>query len=536
MKENLNKRTIIKYLVVILYALLLYYLTLPALNLHSLDLYFYVFMVMVVFMIMTIPELFDFRKSRLDFKKNIKKMGWKFIVGIIIVGGVTIVNIFYSPLLNPKKYANRIEVNKEKTFTDDIEIVNFKALPLLDKDSSQKLGDRVMGQMPELVSQFYVSNLYTQINYNDSILRVTPLEYANWIKYFTNQKEGVKGYITVDSVSGESKLTKLNKGMKIMPSALFGKDLYRTLRFKYPTLIFGKETFEIDNEGNPFWIVPIIKYKGVGLLRDIIGIISLDPITGKSIKYSLDQVPTWIDHVFQSELIIEQFDDWGLYQEGFFNSIFGQKGVVQTTDGYNYTVMNNDVFLYTGVTSISSDEANLGFILTNLRTKETNFYSAPGAEEYSAMASAEGQVQQMSYTSSFPLLINLNNRPTYLISLKDNAGLVKMYAFVDVVDYQKVVVSDSSLGIEKAAQKFLDSFVPSVDNEKINTKIITITSIKTGIIEGNTYYYVIDQDNQKYRISLKLAESILPFLKVDDKLEVNFKNVKDLIEVIEIIK
>jgi len=536
MKNKLNKRTIIKYSIVILYALLLYYFTLPAINLHNPDFYVYIFMVMLILIVVTIPDIFDFRKTRIDIKNIFKRIGWKFGLGVIILGGIILVNIYYSPFINPKIYAKRIEVNKDKTFADDVKPVDFKALPLLDKDSSRKLGDRVMGQMPELVSQFNVSSLYTQINYNGKIVRVTPLEYADWIKFFTNQKDGIKGYITVDSVSGESKLTKLDKGMKVMPSAMFGNDLHRNLRFKYPTLIFGVETFEIDNEGNPFWIVPIISYKGVGLLEDIIGIIQLDPITGKTTKYNIDKIPSWVDHVYESELIIEQFDDWGLYQEGFFNSIFGQKGVVQTTAGYNYTIMNDDVHLYTGVTSLSSDEANLGFILTNLRTKETNFYSVPGAEEYSAMASAEGQVQQMKYVASFPLLINLNNRPTYLISLKDNAGLVKMYAFVDVVDYQKVVVSDSSLGIEIAAQKFLDSFVPSIDNEITNTKTITIKSVKTGIIDGNTYYYIIDQEDQKYRVSLKLNESILPFIKIDDELEINFKKVKDLIEITEIIK
>src|SRR5574344_2672981 len=147
----------------------------------------------------------------------------------------------------------------------------------------------------------------------------------------------------------------------------------------------------------------------------------------------------------------------GEYKNGFINSLFGQKGIVQTTDGYNYTIQNDDVYLYTGITSINSDESNIGFVLTNLRTKETKFYAVPGAEEYSAMDSAKGQVQQMSYTATFPLLINLNNKPTYLISLKDNAGLVKLYAFVDVADYQKVVATDASKGITEAAKLYSNS-------------------------------------------------------------------------------
>lgn len=386
-----------------------------------------------------------------------------------------------------------------------------------------------MGQMPELVSQFNVSNLYTQINYNEKIIRVTPLEYADVIKWISNRKEGVKGYITVDSVSGEAKLIKLDKGMKYVKSGLFNDNLLRHVRFKYPTEILGECQFELDNKGNPYWIIPTIKYSGVGLKRDVSGIIMVDPISGKTKKYKVKDVPKWVDHVYTADIILEQVNSWGKYRGGFFNSIFGQKNVVQTTKGYNYTVMNDDVYLYTGVTSAVADEANLGFILTNLRTKETNFYSVPGAEEYSAMASAVGQVQQMNYTATFPLLVNLNGKPTYLISLKDNAGLVKMYAFVDVNDYQKVTVTDSSKGIEEALKNYLNE--NSIDSGQANEKEIEVKTIKSAVIDGTTYYYIIDTDDKKYKISIKLDKVNLPFIKEGDKLKVNYYSDKEVIDV-----
>ena len=364
-----------------------------------------------------------------------------------------VVNFILSPVFNAKSWSRRIVIDQTHEFNDDIALVNYQSLPLLDKDSSRKLGDRVMGQMPELVSQFYVSDLYTQINYNADIVRVTPLEYNGFIKYLNNRKNGVKGYITVNSVTGDADLVKLDKGMQYMPSAYFFDNLDRHLRFKYPTVIFDDEKFEIDNDGNPYWVVPTVRYSGVGIKKEITGVILVNAIDGSSQKYDVGSIPTWVDQVYSAELIIEQVDNWGLYKNGFINSLFTQNGVVQTTEGYNYTVMNDDVYLYTGITSVLADESNIGFIMTNLRTKETRFYQVPGAEEYSAMASAEGQVQQMKYEASFPLLINLNGRPTYLMSLKDAAGLVKMYAFVDVGDYQKVVVSDSSLGIEAAKHR-----------------------------------------------------------------------------------
>ena len=387
--------------------------------------------------------------------------------------------------------------------------------------------------MPEMVSQYYVSNYYTQINYDGNIIRVTPLEYNGFFKWMKNKDKGVTGYIVVNSVDGTSELVNLEKGMKYTNGAYFGKYLKRHLRFKYPTYIFGEENFELDNNGKPFYVVPVIKYTAVGLKKDIKGVVIVNPVNGESTYYKVGEVPSWVDHVYDADLIIEQVDDWGMYQKGFLNSLFSQTGVVMTTDGYNYLVQDDDVYLYTGITSVSSDESNIGFILTNMRTKETHFYKVPGAEEYSAMASAEGQVQQMKYESTFPLLINLNDRPTYLVSLKDNAGLVKMYAFIDVEDYQKVVVTDASLGIEKAKDNYLNSI--SFEDTKIEeSKTIKVKEIKEVVIDGNTYYYIIDTDNNKYKASIKTNKDILPFIKENDNIKIYIKSIKDVTEITKV--
>ncbi|MDD4718644.1 MAG: CvpA family protein, partial [Bacilli bacterium] len=450
------KHKIMPIIITIILGALLYYFMLPPLNLNAPLFWAFALTIFVIYFISS--EIYKLKTNEniiTKIEKTVTRTSYLLLIVPGVIAFILLINVINTPLFNSNKYYNRIIIKEDGVFEEDVNEVDFKALPLLDKDSSQKLGDRVMGQMTELVSQFRVSDLYTQINYKSDIVRVTPLEYANVIKYFTNRKGGVKGYIILNSVTGKAELVKLDKGMKYMPSALFNENLHRKLRFSFPFENFGTEKFELDNDGNPFWIIPTIKYVGVGLRPEVTGVVTLNPITGETKKYSTEEVPTWIDHVHQPSLLLEQVDDWGKYASGYFNSVFGQKGVIATTQGYNYTVMNDDVYLYTGITSVASDESNIGFILSNLRTKETVFYPVSGAEEYSAMASAEGQVQQMKYRATFPLLINLNNKPTYLLSLKDNAGLVKMYAFVDVVDYQKVVVSDAKDGIEAAALSYL---------------------------------------------------------------------------------
>lgn len=517
------KQKIISIISIIIFALVVWYFMLPPINLSSPTFWVYL-LIVVIFSVMvlyftTIETIV--RSKRFTFNS----IGWPFKVIIGIFGVyflILIINLFCSPLFNSNKYANRIVVDETRTFTEDVAPVDFNKIPLLDKVSSQKLGDRIMGQATEWVSQFYVSDLYTQINYNEKIIRVTPIEYDGIIKYFTNRKNGIKGYITVDSVNGESKLVTMDKGMHYMPSAYFFENLYRKLRINYPTQIFDEASFEIDNNGHPYWIVPTIKYVGVGLRKEISGVVILDAVSGESKKYAVDEVPKWVDHVYPANLIIEQMDNWGEYKNGFFNSIFGQKNVVNTTEGYNYLVMDDDVYLYTGITSVSNDQSNLGFVLVNMRTKETHYYSAPGAEEFSAIASAEGQVQEKKYKASFPLLVNLNNRPTYLLSLKDNAGLVKMYAFVDVADYQKVTVTDATLGIETAASKYLAEINNEVDTSKLEEKEIIIKEIENVTIDGNTYYYIIDSENKKYSVSIKINKDVLPFISDGDKLKVKY--------------
>ncbi len=524
------KKKLISILITIMIGTIIFYFMLPAINIHSMSFWFFL---IFIFAIYSTTDLLISANEVQTWRKVPKRILIGFSMMIFVGLGMPLINLCLSPLFHAKEYSNRIAIDQGKEFIKEIEPVDFSKLPLLDKASSEKLGDRVMGQMPELVSQFYVSDLYSQINYNDSIIRVTPLEYNGLFKYFSNRKDGVKGYITVDSVTGKSNLKKLDKGMKYVDSAWFNENLNRHLRFSYPTKIFGEKTFEIDNEGNPYWIVPTIKYKGIGLKAEINSVIILNPIDGSSKEYKVEDVPTWVDHVYSASLIIEQVNDWGKYKQGFWNASFGQKNVVQTTEGYNYIAMNDDVYLYTGITSVSTDESNIGFILTNMRTKQTNFYKVPGAEEYSAMESAKGQVQQMNYKASFPLLINLNNRATYLLSLKDAAGLVKMYAFVDVEDYQKVEITDASEGIQKASENYLNKIWS--ENANITTsnieKEIQIKKLSTANIDGTTYYYIIDMNDQKYKCSIKIAKDILPFLEENDQIKIGYREEQEMIQI-----
>ncbi len=507
MKKN---NGIIALIIALVVGAAYYYVALPPINLKSLEFYTWIAMIVGVYLFFVYSNAVfvkaigdDILSSK--YLKQLIKIGSVFAVAFALY---IINNVVFSPIFMASTYHNRIEV-VDSDFSTDVQEVNFDNLPLIDKLSTEKLGDRVLGQLPELISQFVVSNEYTQINYNNQIVRVTPLEYEGLIRYVNNRNEGVPGYIVVNSTTGQSELVRLEEGMRYMPSAYLQEDLLRHARFSHPTEIFGDVSFEVDEEGNPYWVIQTITYKGINMIKDVSGIVVVDPITGKTTKYSVNEVPSWVDNVWDADLIMEQLNSWGMYVNGFINSVFGQKGVSRTTEGYNYLTLEDDVYIYTGITSVLADESNIGFTLVNLRTKEAKYYAVPGAEEFSAMESARGQVQEKNYTSTFPLLVNLDGKPTYVMSLKDAAGLIKMYAFVDVADYQKVSVTDASYGIKTAAEEYLGV---SIDDEISTENSISDTAIVNQLrylnIDGTSYAYFKDENDNIYRISLKVSDDV----------------------------
>ena len=342
-------------------------------------------------------------------------------------------------------------------------------------------------------------------------------------KWFSNKDEGIPYYVTIDMAAvdkptEQTQLVELDEGMKYSPSEYFARDLYRHMRFAYPTKMFENLSFEIDDSGAPYWVMSCYDYT-IGLFggKDITGIILVNAVNGEMTYYDISEVPQWIDVAYSAEMLITQADNWGSLKNGFLNSIFVQKNVVVTTDGYNYIAVDDDVWLYTGITSVVADESNIGFILINMRTKEAKTYMINGAEEYSAMGSAEGQVQEKGYTATFPILLNIADRPTYFISLKDEVGLVKLYAYVSVTDYQIVGVADTIQGAEKEYKRMLGISVTDQPLVGETTEYSgVIQKIATAVKNGNSQYYIMVSD--KIYIADISVSDILPLLSVNDNI------------------
>lgn len=484
-----TKTKVILLLLLAVVASIYYYITIPALNIHSSG--FWMFLVSLAVVVTLLVSIRKIKEMEIGEILSLKIGG---IVILALVFSYALGNILSSPIVNAKKYQQLLTV-EQGNFTEDIAEADFSSIPLLDKDSASLLGNRKMGSLIDMVSQFEVSDLYTQINYQGKPVRVTPLTYASPIKWLTNMSKGIPAYIKIDMATQDTECVRLEEGsyIRYSKSEYFNRNIYRHLRFQYPTFIFDKLSFEIDEEGVPYWICPVKKYN-IGLFggQTIGKVVLCNAITGETQCYEIEDCPQWVDSVYSASLLIQLYDYYGVFMNGFFNSVLSQKGCLQTTDGYNYLAMDDDVWVYTGVTSVSGDESNVGFVLMNQRTMKSKYYTCPGAEEYSAMSSAEGQVQNLGYHSTFPLLLNVSGEPTYFMALKDGAGLVKKYAMVNIKKYQNVAIGDTVAECEKSYANLLkNNGITTIDINSVKKQSGYIENISQIVLDGNSHYYLI---------------------------------------------
>ncbi|MBE6533653.1 MAG: hypothetical protein E7678_01595 [Ruminococcaceae bacterium] len=536
--KSQTKRIIISAVLTLIFAFIVFYLTLPAINLQSTGFWLYLFSCIVFYFASSIIiKIISERKTNKSAKVNLKlKKNRKTVISGLILALPLLVlaigSLISSTLFNANAYSTLIEV-PEANFAEDMpENDVVSNIALMDTDTAIQMGNRTLGALSDVVSQYEISENYKQINYQKKPQKISTLEYADFFKWFSNKESGIPGYVMVDPVNvTDAKYIKLEKPIKYTQSGCFGDDLMRKLRFSYPTKIFGNCSFEIDEEGNPYYVVACMKPR-IALFgaSDVNEVIIFDPVSGSSTIHSIEETPSWVDNVFTGELASQKYDWYGTLKNGYWNSVIGNKDCKVTTDDYGYIVIEDDVWFFTGVTSVVSDESNIGFIISNARTGEYKFYQVSGAEEYSAMSSAQGQVQEKGYVASFPSLINVSGEATYIMVLKDSAGLVKLYALVNVENYAIVATGTTQTEAKEEYLKLLKregiiDKIPEkeeIQNSNIAEIVIEISDIRVYTVGGESVFYITSAEGQIY--SQKLCdENRLLIIKNGDKLKVKYK-------------
>ncbi len=526
-----------------------FYIALPALNLHSPDLYGFIILLCVVYVlcalvtsgfhlessttsVVTGPDgrpVTIHRGGLKEYFRFMKSQCLPILILLLALAAVYLVgSLLSSPIFRASAYRDLL-LPRTGDFAAEVTQISFDEIPTLDRSSAEYLGDRQMGTLSDMVSQFEYSGDSTQINYQGRPVRVAPIGYADIIKWFTNRGNGLPAYVVVDMVTQEATVTRLTEGMKYSFSEPLNRNVMRHLRFKYPTMMFAEPEFEVNEEGRPFWIAPRI-VKTIGLFggTDIKGAVLLDAVSGECVYYDAADVPTWVDNLYDPDLVMQQYDYHGTLIHGFLNSIFGQRDVTQTTDGYNYIAMNDDVYMYTGVTSANADQSNLGFLLCNLRTKDTSFYTAPGATEEAAKLSAQGVVQDLGYVATFPILLNIAGEPTYFIPMKDAANLVKMYAMVNVSRYDIVATGSTVTAAEEEYIRLLgDRGIVIPDALPQTTVSGIVEELRSAVLNGNTYYFIrLEGESVFYSVSAA-DNNVAVILNVGDTVTIEHAPVEE---------
>ncbi len=523
---------LIPIILTIIYSGVVFYIFIPAINIHNMGMWIFLISIALVYAICSYAASMTVYERRKKFPKTTA-------VALIVIGisvAVCAVGMLVSvQIFRAKAYVNRITVEEGEFDTDVPTLSDIKKIPLMDTASATILGDRVVGSLTDLVSQYDVSDTYTTIYYKGRVVKVAPLEYDGFFKYFNNKKEGIPGYVLVDTETNEAEFVRLEKGINYSPSGYFSKDLMRAFRMKYPTKVFGDYSFQIDENGVPYWVISCMAYHtffGCTVPEEAI---LMNAVTGEMELYSIDKIPEWVDYVYSGDEICDLYNSYGSLQKGFINSVIGQKGCTMTTDDFGYVAMNDDIYVYTGITSIVSDKSNLGFLLVNSRTGDFRYYEQEGAEEHSAMDAAEGVVQNYGYTASFPALININGEPTYAMALKDSKGLVKQYAMVNVKNYTIVAVGDTMSETLKNYRNSMGSAGQGIDiklDVDYNERKITVENIQFINTNSGTIVY-IKSGGKVYKQYFEENESLI-LLNTGDKITVQYdasEEEKDIIEI-----
>lgn len=530
-----RKALIFLAIVVVLALVFLYWWFHPPINIHSQDTWSFIliFILLPLFLFFTgRRRVYEKGSGKIEASPK-KAKAFRFLsyvpLALAILGFIGAIAGWSFWPGNAERYSSILPI-ENTDFATDIQEVDYNSIPVIDGESAQLLGNRTLGEIPEYVSQFEISSLYSQINYQQRPVRVSPLNYADFFKWFYNMNTGIPAYVLVDMASQDTRVVRLEQPIYYSESDPFFKNIDRHVQLSYPFYMFEQKSFEIDEDGTPWWICPV-QTRTIGLFggETIERVVLVNANSGETFDYAIEDVPQWVDRAYPSDLLIQQYNWYGSLHNGWLNSWLGQSGVVQTTPGtsgfagYNYIAKDDDVWLYTGVTSATADNAIIGFVLVNQRTGDAHFYSVAGATEESAMRSAEGQVQNLRYVSTFPLLLNINGQPTYFMALKDAAGLVKKFAMIDIQRYQNVAVGDTVAECQKSYKTLLTTNGIAVGGDAGDlTAKGTIASIATAVVDGNSHFYLmLEGDSNIYDCMLPTLIEVVGF-GVGDTVELKY--------------
>jgi len=451
------------------------------------------------------------------------------ILILLLIYSTVLPTITSWPLLRTSAYRNLIgTVEIGENLSTHMAPISMEKVRVVDQSLANILGDKVLGAQPALGSQVRLGTFNIQKVKND-LYWVAPLLHSGFFKWNKNS-EGTNGYVMVNaSNERDVKLVQEIGGKKVLikyqSEAYFNDYLERHLYLSgFYNVGLTDYSFEIDDDGIPYWVITKYK-KTIGFYgEDATGVIVVNTETGKCNEYSIANTPAWIDRIQPDAFIENQLNDWGNFVKGYWN--FSNENKLQISQEVTLVYgEDNKSYWYTGLTSVGADEATVGFVLVDTRTKKAIWYKQSGATEFAAQKSARGKVQEKRFSASTPIPYNINNIPTYMMTLKDDGGLVKMFAMVAIEDYTIVGVGNT-LTETLMAYKNAYNMAGNKINPKSKTKKQVLNSvvmrINSDIKNGNSFYYFTVEGKENIFIGSSQISNELPVTAVGDSIVISF--------------
>lgn len=430
--------------------------------------------------------------SRSDTKISLPK--WAMVVVAIPWIFVAVMMIYGSVFFQWKTFRDQLGEPEVKKFTSEVQAVDVDQIPIVDEPLALQLAQKKLGERPALGSQVYLQDATIQM-VDGELVWVVPLYHSGFFKWLTNL-EGTPGYIVVSATNTNNVRYVEGHKIKYQPNSYLLFDITRKVRFGQGLFTgITDYSLELDDDGQPYWVISTYKNRVGFSLPEATGIILLNATTGEMQEYSMDNLPEWVDRVQPESFVMNQINNRGRYVHGIFN--FANKDKYMASEGHNIVYNNGRCYLFTGLTSVGTDDSAIGFMMVDMVTKESIMYEMSGATEEAAQRSAEGRVQDLGYYASFPIILNIDNQPTYFMTLKDSIGLIKQYAFVSVVNYSTVGTGESmSTALRDYEDKLRDdgladdTFTSGASGEELSVTG-TVQRIAGEIKDGSTLYYLI---------------------------------------------
>lgn len=445
---------------------------------------------------------------------------------------IVVMMIFSSVFFQWKSYRDQLGEPEIKKFTSEVQALDISQIPIVDENLALQLAKKKLGERPALGSQVDLRDATIQM-VDGELVWAVPLYHSGFFKWLTNM-EGTPGYIVVSATNSNNVRYVEGNKIKYHPGSYLLFDVGRKVRFG-PGLFTGitDYSFELDNAGKPYWVVSTYDNKRGFSLPEATGIILLDATTGESKKYSIEELPDWVDRVQPEQFVINQIYNRGNYVHGIFN--FANKDKYMPSSGHNIVYNNGQCYLFTGLTSVGTDDSAIGFMMVDMVSKQPIMYEMSGATEYAAMSSAQGRVQDLKYTATFPIILNINDQPTYFMTLKDNIGLIKQYAFVSVVNFSTVGTGESmSAALRDYETKLKDDGVSAKLGKATGEEkeaMGTISRIASEYVSNVTIYkLILTEQPDKIFVLESAISNELALTQPGDRVTVTFNDSESGIE------